>query len=145
MPDLDHHLMCAMELRANGVIVNDCLCMFCDEPDEKPHAIVAQDKYGEAVVLPFFLRGVTPFLNVELLSLDEFEAHGCPRVELTDQHLTWQPHSSVFKDQKNAMVDHHDHIVNPRSKQRRQLMIINSVTASNYADVILEIQPKLYK
>ena len=54
-------------------------------------------------------RGVTSFLNVEPLSLNEFEAHECPRVELTDQHLTWQPHSSVFEDQENAMVDHTGH------------------------------------
>ena len=63
--------------------------MFCDEPDDKSHAIVAKDENGKPVILPFFLRGVTSFLNVEPLSLDEFEANECPRVELTDQHLTW--------------------------------------------------------
>ena len=40
MPDLDHHLMCPMQLRANGVTVNDCPRMFCDEPDEKSHTIL---------------------------------------------------------------------------------------------------------
>ena len=73
-------------------------------------------------------------MNVEPLTLDEFEAHECPRVELTDQNLTWQPHSSVFEDQENAMVDHHGHIVQPRSKQRRPLMTINSMTASTCTD-----------
>ena len=41
MPDLDHHLMCSMQLRANGVAVNDCPRM---EPDDKVHAIVATDE-----------------------------------------------------------------------------------------------------
>ena len=89
MPDLDHHLMCPMQLRANEVTVNDCPRMFCDEPDERSHAVVATDEYGESVVMPFFLRGVTSYLNVEPLSLEEYENHECPRVELTDQHLTW--------------------------------------------------------
>ena len=63
--------------------------MFCNESDEKSHAIIAEDENGEPVILPFFLRGVTSFLNVKPLSLDEFEAHEFPRVELTDQHLNW--------------------------------------------------------
>ena len=104
MPDLDHHLMCPMQLRANEVTGNDCPRMFCDEPGDKSHAIVAKDGNGEPVILPSFLRGVVSFLNVESLSLDEFEAHEYPRVELTDQHLTWQPDSSVFEDQENATV-----------------------------------------
>ena len=61
MPDLDHHLRCPMQLRANGVTVNDCPRMYCDKPDDKSHTIVAKDEYGETVVLPFFLRGVTSF------------------------------------------------------------------------------------
>ena len=73
-------------------------------------------------------------MNVKPLSLDEFEALECPGVELTNQYLIWWPHSSVFEDQENAIVDHHGHIVKPRSKQRRPLMTINSVTASTCAD-----------
>ena len=80
------------------------------------------------------MRGVTSYLNVEPLSLEEYENHECPRVELTGQHLTWQPHSSVFEDQESAMLDHQGHVVQPRSKQRRPLMVINSVTASTCAD-----------
>ena len=54
MPDLDHHLMCPMQLRANGVTVNDCPKMFCKEPTEESHAIVATDEYGDEVILPFY-------------------------------------------------------------------------------------------
>ena len=52
MPDLDHHLMRSMQLRANGVMVNDCLRMFCNEPGE--HDIIAKDENGEPVILPSF-------------------------------------------------------------------------------------------
>ena len=50
MPDLDHHLMCPIQLRANGVTVNDCPRMFCNEPDEKSHAIITEDENGEPVI-----------------------------------------------------------------------------------------------
>ena len=53
MPELDHHLLCPMQLRANGVQVNDCPKFYCKKPDEESHAIVASDEYGENVILPF--------------------------------------------------------------------------------------------
>ena len=54
MPELDHHVMCPMQPRANGVKVNDCPCMYCDDPDDKSHAIVATDEYREDLMIPFF-------------------------------------------------------------------------------------------
>ena len=59
MPNLDHHLLCPMQLRANGVAVNDCPRMYCKDPNEESHAIVAADENGDNVILPFYLRGVT--------------------------------------------------------------------------------------
>ena len=56
MPDLGHHFMCPMQFRANGIKVNNCPCMLCDDPHEKSHTAVATD-YGEDLVIPFFLSG----------------------------------------------------------------------------------------
>ena len=41
MPDLDHHLLCPMKCRANGVAVNKYLRMYCPEPTQESHAVVA--------------------------------------------------------------------------------------------------------
>ena len=41
MPELDHHLLCPMQLRANGVIVNDCPKMYCKDPDETSHFVAS--------------------------------------------------------------------------------------------------------
>ena len=68
MPDLDHHLLCPMQLRANGVAVNDCPRMYCKNPDQESHAIVAADENGDNVILPFYLRGVTSYLYTEPLT-----------------------------------------------------------------------------
>ena len=34
MPDLDHHLLCPMQCRANGVVINECPRMYCREPTQ---------------------------------------------------------------------------------------------------------------
>ena len=77
MPYLDHHLLCPMQCRANGVIINECPRMYCREPTQESHAIVAMYENGANVILPFFLRGVISHLTVMLLTRDEFEHHGC--------------------------------------------------------------------
>ena len=89
MPDLDHHLLCPMKCRANGVVINECPGMYFREPTQESHAIVAMDENGASVVLTFFLRGVTSHLNVMPLTRDKFEHHGCTRIELTSRDLTW--------------------------------------------------------
>ena len=51
-----HHLLCPMQLRAHGVAVNDCPRIYCKDPAEDSHAIVATDEYGDEVILSFYLR-----------------------------------------------------------------------------------------
>ena len=87
MPDLEHQSLCPVQCRANGTIVNKCPRMYCGNLSEESHSIILTDENGERVVLPF-LKGVTSHLNVFLLFLEEYEHHGCPRIELTSHHLT---------------------------------------------------------
>ena len=61
--NLDHHLLCPMEYRANGVDINECPRMYCTEPTEESHFIVARDGDHERVIVPFFLRGVTSLFS----------------------------------------------------------------------------------
>ena len=110
MSDLKHHLLCPMQCRAHGTTVNECPRIYCSDPNDESHSIVAKDENGERVILPFFLKGVTSHLNVSPLSLEEYEHHGCPRIELTSRDLTWDPSTDVYEDQKNAMIDHNDNI-----------------------------------
>ena len=100
MPDLAHHLLCPMQLRANDVTVNDCPKIYCKDPTEESHAIVAKDEYGKHVILPFYLRGVTSYFDTEPLTREEYEAHEHPRIELTNQHLTWAPSAPTYEDQR---------------------------------------------
>ena len=113
--------------------VNDCPKIYCEDPTDESHAIVATDEYGDDIILPFYLRGVTSYLDTKPLSLEEYEAHNCPRVELTSQHLTWDPSSPVYEDQENQMLDGNGHITARNTAARGPLMVINTVTTSSCA------------
>ena len=87
--------------------------MYCREPTQESHAIVAMDENGASVVLPFFLIRVTSHLNFMPLTHDEFEHHGCTRIEVTSRALIWDPSTDIYEDQENAMMDFQGDIVRP--------------------------------
>ena len=128
MPDLDHHLLCTMQCRSNGVVINECPRMYCCEPTQESHDIVAINENGESVVLSFFLRGITSHLTVMPLSIDKFEHHGCTQIELTSRDLTWSPSADIYEYQENAMMDYQGDIVLLGIIDRGHLTVINSVT-----------------
>ena len=49
--------------------------MHCKCPNEESHSIVCEDEFGEKVIVPLFLKGVTSYFNTEPLTREEFEAH----------------------------------------------------------------------
>ena len=63
MPELGHHLLCPMQVKANGATLNECPHMYCSEPSADDHAVVALDEDGERIILPLFLSGVTSVLG----------------------------------------------------------------------------------
>ena len=123
MPNLDHRLFCPMQCRANGVDINECLRMYCSEPTEESHSIIAHDD-DEQVIILFFLRGVTSLFHTFSVEASEFERHGCPRVELTSSQLTWDPSSAVFEDQENGTINYRDKIRRPRGDHKPLTVII---------------------
>ena len=108
--------------------------MYCREPTQESHAIVAMDENGASVVLPFFLRGVTLHLTVIPLNRSKFEHDGCTRIELTSSDLNWDPFIDIYEDQENEMMDFQGDIVRPGIIDRGTLMVINSVTVSTCTD-----------
>ena len=52
--DLEHHLLCPMQCRANKIETNDYPRMYCENPSEEFHAVVTCDNDGVKVVISFF-------------------------------------------------------------------------------------------
>ena len=64
-----------------------------------------EDEYGDNVISPFFLNGVTSHLDVDTLSCDEFEAHDFSRLNLTHRDLTLDPSTTIYEDQENDILN----------------------------------------
>ena len=62
--------------------------MYFTDPNDESHFIVCADEYGEKVIIPLFLKGVTFYFNVEPLTCEEFEAHDCRITTMTSKDLT---------------------------------------------------------
>ena len=56
VPDLNHHLLCPMQCRANGIVINECPRMYCREPTQESHDIVVMYDNGASVFLPLFFE-----------------------------------------------------------------------------------------
>ena len=89
----------------NGVTVNDCLRLLTDKSTEETHDIIADDEGVNKVVLPLCLSGFTYYLPVCLFTDNEWNQRKTLRVTLTNKHLTWDPNSTDYEDQENAMTD----------------------------------------
>ena len=104
--DLNHHLLCPMQVRMNGVTVNDCPKFLCPAPTLESHAIVATDEHGNEIILPLLLNGVTSYLPCLSLTQEEWDLQEHPRITLTADHLTWTPSATTFSEQEEAMTDY---------------------------------------
>jgi hypothetical protein len=111
VPHLEHHLICPMQCRINGVMINDLPKFLDPTPSEVSHAILCSphsfddDAHVQQVVLPLQLRGVTSYLTVGTPTASEWTAGDIPRLILTSEHLTWDPQNPIYEDQEENMTD----------------------------------------
>lgn len=112
IPHLTHHLLCPMQARVNDVTINEVPKFLCPDPSPNTHSIIATEQgTDQQVVLPLQLKGVTSYLPVLTVSKDEFESGDYPRIELTNEHLEWDPTTTTYERQEEAMTDYEGNIV----------------------------------
>ena len=97
IPDLKHHILFPMQVHTNRVAVNEYPRFLTEHPTEETHAIIADDEWGNKVVLPLCLSGVTSYLPVSTLTENEWNQLETPRVTLTNKHLTWDQNSTDYE------------------------------------------------
>ena len=131
VPTLTHHLLAPMQARVNDVIVNDVPSYLTENPTEESHSIVAVDDQGERVILPFKLKGVVSLLPVHSITRDEWRRHDAPVITLTSGTLTWDPNTTIFEEQENAMRDYKGNLHRRDTEARGPLMVINSMSCNS--------------
>jgi hypothetical protein len=122
------------------VTFDDTPKFLAPDPTDKLHALTLEDPDHPAqmVTLPLTLRGVTLLLNVRAPTLDKWNSDAFRRLHLTSETLTWDPTTTLYKDQELAMTDYSGNVVR-RGALRGQVssLVINSLSSltADYADV----------
>ena len=138
IPHLDHDLFCLMQSRVNDVTINDIPTFLCTNPTPEDHAIIVTDPLtpNKRLIMPMFIRGVTSYLPTEVMTYDDWVSGDYPVIDLTSEHLEWDPTNPRYEDQENSMLDRPGEIIR-NTTSRGPLMVINSVatTTVDAADI----------
>ena len=114
-----------MQALVNDVTVNDTPRFLTPEPNGETHVIIVTDpKNLAAVILPLALNGgLASCLLVFEVAMEEWESEIYPRLELTSEHLGWDPTSTTFQEQEEAMTKWYEKTHENVSERRPSLMI----------------------
>ena len=95
--DLDHCLLCPMQLRLNDVVVNERPKFLTERPSEDDHVIRCEE-----VTIPLELHGVTSYFKARRPTKDEYL--NCDRFELTYPDPEWIPSDSKYSEEESRFV-----------------------------------------
>ena len=71
------------------------------------------DTENENLILPLSLKGITSYLTVNKPTKEEWESKTYSRLKLTYEHLDWDPNSTWYTEQEDAMTYYRGEIVMP--------------------------------
>jgi hypothetical protein len=130
-----------MKCQVNDVTVDDTPKLLAHDPTDKSHALTLEDPDhpAQTVTLSLALQGVTSLLNVRAPTLDKWNSDAFWRLHLTSETLTWDPNTTLYKDQETAMIDYSGNVIR-HGALRGQVssLVINSISSltADYPDVI---------
>jgi hypothetical protein len=104
---MDNHLICPMQCRVNGVVINDTPKMCAPNPDDSTHSIEVADPLGQDATLhiTLILRGVASCFCVRKPSTVEFEDEDIPKLNMTYESPKWDPSDPDWAAQEASMTD----------------------------------------
>jgi hypothetical protein len=128
-----------MQCRVNDVTINETPKFMVQDPTDQMHALTLPDPVhpSQTITLPLELRGVISLLNVRTVTADQFYDHETyPQVHLTSDTLTWDPTSTLYRDQELAMINLHGEVcTHANVRGPRNSIVVNSIS-STYTDLI---------
>jgi hypothetical protein len=128
-----------MQCRVNDVTVNETPKFMVPDPTDQTHAMTLTDPANpsQTITLPLELRGVILFLNVRTVTADQFNDQDTyPHISLTSDTLTWDPSTTLYRNQELAMTNLHGEVCTYANvRGPRTSLVINSIS-STYTDHI---------
>ena len=111
VPSMNNHLIPPFMMRLAGLEVNECAKFLAKSPGMHHHSVYFPSmKYR----IPLSLSGITSYIPTQVPTKDEIEQ--LEVLELTPQFDSWNPHSKVYQDQEDSMMDYKGELKEPTRK-----------------------------
>ena len=123
-----HNLIPPFIMREANLVVNDIPKIQVDNPDETDHSIWFADAEFR---ITLSLQGIFSYFPSRKPTQSELEAVEDVLV-LTPQGQTWDPHSTVYEDNEENMVDWEGNMIESRHRTR---IIVDELSNANDAMV----------
>ena len=93
--EMNHCLLCPMQLRLNDVAINERPKFLTIKPTDKDHSIICGD-----LLIPLDLKGVTSYFPARKPTRVEYES--CQRIELTYPDPEWKPNDERYAEEESS-------------------------------------------
>ena len=102
-----HNLLPPMQIRLNDVRVNDQPKFLTENPSDDTHAIILPDPESKdgKYIIPLSFKGVTSTFPTRKPTVEEYENENCKQFELTFESPDFDPLSTRYEEQEDALVD----------------------------------------
>jgi hypothetical protein len=145
LPTLQHNLLCPMQMRLHGVVVNETPRFQCEIIIESSHSVVVQGVSGdETITIPLFLKGVTSCMTTRKPTKFEFE--NCDHFELTAESPAYDPHCESYASKEDNMTEANGRLrkdqdnSHPRRRHICSMTQEVSVIKAKYSDTDAKLQ-----
>ena len=94
-----------MQLRVNDIEVNERPKFLTHSPTDSSHVIIVPSEGCDVrLTIPLSLKGLTSYFPTRKPTMEEYK-RASTRFELTSEAPEWNPHTNLFSDQEEALVD----------------------------------------
>ena len=123
LPSMNNHLIPPFMMRLAGVKVNECAKFLATSPNINHHSIYFPE---EMLRIPLQLAGITSYIPTRVPREDEI--NDLQELELTPQMNVWNPHSSLYREQEDSMLDYKVCLREKNLKTKNRHLISSATT-----------------
>ena len=111
VPSMSNNLIPPFIMRENGIIVNECAKIHCEDPTREDHAIIFK---GYDLRIPLQLHGIFSYFVTRKLDVESFvDAHeplNCATEIYTLTPTRWSPHTYAYALNEESIIDWEENI-----------------------------------
>jgi hypothetical protein len=93
-PEMKRCLLCPMQMRLNGVVLNERKKFLATHPTDQDHAIILED-----LTISLDIYNVASFFHGRTPTRNEYDE--CERIELTYSSPEWSPNSDLYAEEES--------------------------------------------